>query len=206
VGGNQELRVDVRLIAATNRDIIEAIRQNHFREDLYHRLNVVQFRPPPLRERGEDIVLLAEHFLRQFNATMNKTVRGISRAAQQSLMGHHWPGSVRELRNVVERAVILERTDEIQPGNLPDFRLETRLRKGSILADAPPQSLDDAVMQFEKELILSTYDVCLGNLTRTAEQLRLTRHALRYRLQRLNIQLDPGAEEEPVAAGGKETV
>src|SRR5207249_7835225 len=78
VGGNQELRVDVRLIAATNRDIIDAIRQNYFREDLYHRLNVVQFRPPALRERAEDIAVLAEHFLKQFRITMNKPIKAVS--------------------------------------------------------------------------------------------------------------------------------
>src|SRR5690349_18447853 len=118
VGGNEELRVEVRLIAATNRDIIDAIRQNQFREDLFHRLNVVQLRPPPLRERGRDVVLLADHFLRQFNAAMNKQVRRISPGAQHKLLSHHWPGNVRELRNVIERAVILETTEEIHPANL----------------------------------------------------------------------------------------
>ena len=104
VGGNDELRVNVRLIAATNRDIIEAIRENNFREDLFHRLNVVQFRPPPLRERGHDVIMLAENFLRHFNTTMTKQVRGFSAGARQKLSGHHWPGNVRELRNAIERA------------------------------------------------------------------------------------------------------
>src|SRR5262249_13650473 len=118
VGGNQELRVDVRLIAATNRDIIDAIRQNHFREDLFHRLNVVQFRPPPLRERGDDILLLAQHFLKHFAASMNRSIQSVSKLAQQKLLHHHWPGNVRELRNVIERAVILESEQEIQPTSL----------------------------------------------------------------------------------------
>src|SRR4029079_9791816 len=122
VGGNQELRVDVRLIAATNRDIIDAIRQNHFREDLFHRLNVVQFRPPALRERGTDIILLAEHFLKHFGLTMNRPMKGLSKMAQSQLLAHHWPGNVRELRNVIERAVILESTEEIQASSLPDFQ------------------------------------------------------------------------------------
>src|SRR4029453_12553847 len=108
VGGNDELRVNVRLIAATNRDIVEAIRQNQFREDLFHRRNVVQFRPPPLRERGSDIVLLADHFLRTFCLTLNKPAKTFSVLARNKLMSHHWPGNVRELRNAVERAVILE--------------------------------------------------------------------------------------------------
>src|SRR5512137_2225047 len=122
VGGTQELRVNVRLIAATNRDIIKAIAEGQFREDLFHRLNVVQVRLPPLRERGEDVLLLAEYFLRNFGVSMNKTTQRLSRLARQKLMSHHWPGNVRELRNVIERALILENSGEIQPGSLPDFQ------------------------------------------------------------------------------------
>src|SRR6266446_7043749 len=98
VGGNQELKVDVRLLAATNRDIIEAISQNQFREDLFHRLNVVQFCPPPLRERREDIPLLADHFLRLFSSSMNRPIRTTANEARQRLISHNWPGNVRELR------------------------------------------------------------------------------------------------------------
>src|SRR6266576_446265 len=118
VGGTQELRVNVRLLAATNRDIIQAISQGNFREDLFHRLNVVQIRLSSLRQRGEDVVLLAEHFIKAFGLAMNKQVRGISRPARQKLLLHHWPGNVRELRNVIERALILETRDEIQPESL----------------------------------------------------------------------------------------
>jgi transcriptional regulator with PAS, ATPase and Fis domain len=105
VGGTQELRVNVRLLAATNRDIVQAIRDDEFREDLFHRLNVVQMRLPPLRERGEDVLLLAEHFLKAFGVSMNKVTRAISRTAKQKLLAHHWPGNVRELRNAIERAL-----------------------------------------------------------------------------------------------------
>lgn len=118
VGGNQELRVNVRVIAGTNRDIFQAIQQGAFREDLFHRLNVVQFRPPPLRERGNDVLLLAAHFLCGFNAAMNKQIAGISEAAQHALLSYGWPGNVRELRNVIERAVILEPSQTIQPASL----------------------------------------------------------------------------------------
>src|SRR5262249_12125233 len=141
--------VDVRLIAATNRDIIEAIRQNQFREDLFHRLNVVQLRPPPLRERGKDVLLLADHFLRQFSAVMNKSIRRVSSAAQQKLLAHHWPANVRELRNVIERAVILEVTDEVQPANLPEFPLETRLRKGELPSVTGNRAIDEVMSEFE---------------------------------------------------------
>jgi len=198
VGGNEELRVNVRLIAATNRDIVEAIRHNQFREDLFHRLNVVQFRPPPLRERGQDVVLLAEHFLRHFNATMRKQVKGLSAAAKQKLLAHHWPGNVRELRNVIERAVILETTSEIQARNLPDFTIESGLRKAEPIHAPTGASLDDAMANFERELIQHTLEENRFSVSRAAEQLKLSRHALRYRMQRLNIASPSETEEEPV--------
>src|SRR4051812_9992564 len=202
VGGNEELSVDVRLIAATNRDIIDAIRQNQFRVDLFHRLNVVQFSPPPLRERPEDVILLADHFLRQFASTMNKHLDHISPAAQQKLLAHHWPGNVRELRNAIERAVILETTREIQARSLPDFQIETRLRKGDLPTVTAGQSLDEIMAGFERDLIMQTLDHNRYNLTRTADQLKISRHALRYRMQRLNISV--GADEEEMIAPGKE--
>src|SRR5882672_4351294 len=108
VGGTQELRVNVRLLAATNRDLAKAIAADQFREDLFHRLNVVQFKLPTLHERGEDVLLLAEHFLKMFNTAMGRSIKGLTRAAKQQLLAHHWPGNVRELRNVIERALILE--------------------------------------------------------------------------------------------------
>jgi transcriptional regulator with PAS, ATPase and Fis domain len=195
VGGNEELRVNVRLIAATNRDIVEAIRNNHFREDLFHRLNVVQLRPAPLRERGHDVVLLAEHFLQHFNQVMRKQVKALSPAARQKLLSHHWPGNVRELRNVIERAVILETTPEIQARNLPDFAIESGLKKNEAAHAAPGQSLDDAMAQFERELISHTLEQNRFSVSRAAEQLKISRHALRYRMQRLNIS-SPADEEE----------
>jgi len=204
VGGNQELRVDVRLIAATNRDIIDAIRQNCFREDLYHRLNVVQFRPPALRERADDIAVLAEHFLKQFRITMNKSIRTISKAAQQSLTTHHWPGNVRELRNVMERAVILETTEEIQRTSLPDFHLETRLRKGELSSALAGCSLEEALFNFERDLILSRLEQNHFSLAKTADQLKITRHALRYRMQRLNVNIDAGPDEDTAEPARKD--
>jgi DNA-binding NtrC family response regulator len=196
VGGTEELHVDVRLIAATNRDIVEAIRQNQFREDLFHRLNVVQFHSPPLRERGNDVLLLADHFLKIFGAAMNKPLRRIAPAAQQKLLTHHWPGNVRELRNVVERAVILEASDEIQSRSLPDFHLETRLRKGDLPLVTAGQSIDEIMANFEKELIIHTLEQHRYNLTRTAEHLKISRHALRYRMQRLNIHAETENEDD----------
>jgi DNA-binding NtrC family response regulator len=198
VGGNQELRVDVRLIAATNRNIVEAIEQNHFREDLFHRLNVVQFRPPSLRERGSDIVLLAEHFLRHFTVTMGRQIKSISREAQQKLMAHHWPGNVRELRNAIERAVILEKTGEIQAMNLPDFRIEKGLRRAEVPFGNSSLSLDESMANFERELISAMLEQNHYSLTKTADQLKISRHALRYRMQRLNITTNEEESETSV--------
>ena len=204
VGGNEELRVDVRLIAATNRDIVEASGQNQFREDLFHRLNVVQVCPPPLRERGADILVLADHFLRLFNSSMNKSINKLSPAAEQKLLSHHWPGNVRELRNVIERAVILEMTDEIQSRSLPDFHLESRLRKVDQPLVSNGQSLDEMMTGWERELIVNTLEQNRYNLTKTAEQLKISRHALRYRMQRLNVHAGAEPEEEPTSQPGKE--
>jgi DNA-binding NtrC family response regulator len=198
VGGNDELRVDVRLIAATNRDIIEAIGQNNFREDLFHRLNVVQFRPPPLRERGEDVILLAENFLRDFNGTMSKHLRGFTPAARNKLLSHHWPGNVRELRNVIERAVILENTPEVQPSSLPDFHLEGRLRKSEGIVVSGNQSLDELMAEFERQVIVTSLEQNRYNISKTAEQLKISRHALRYRMQRLSISI--GSDDDAQAA------
>jgi DNA-binding NtrC family response regulator len=203
VGGTQELRVDVRLIAATNRDIIQAIAHDQFREDLFHRLNVVQVRLPPLRDRGEDILLLADHFLKNFGVSLNKATRRVSRAARQTLMSYHWPGNVRELRNVIERALILEKTNEILPASLPDFQLEARLHKTGASKLATTGSLDEIMARYERELIGSLLEQNHFSLAKTADQLKISRHALRYRMQRLNIADATEAEEEPAGPATK---
>ena len=198
VGGTHELRVNVRLIAATNRDIIKAIADDQFREDLFHRLNVLQFRLPPLRERGDDVLLLAEHFLKSLGANMNRKTQVLSRTAGQKLMSHHWPGNVRELRNVIERALILQASGEIQTSSLPDFQIEARLHRSAPQKLAGDTSLDDMMANFERELITSLLEQNHFSLTRTAEHLKISRHALRYRMQRLGIAPAPG-EEPPDA-------
>ena len=196
VGGTHELRVNVRLIAATNRNIVQAIAESQFREDLFHRLNVVQFRLPLLRDRGEDILLLAGHFLKMFRAAMNKNVNTITPAARQKLLSHPWPGNVRELRNVIERALILETTHEIQASSLPDFQVETRLQKTTPTQAAPNESLDDALARLERELITNVLEQNDFNPTRTAERLKLSRHSLRYRMQRLNMDFGDSTPDE----------
>jgi transcriptional regulator with PAS, ATPase and Fis domain len=134
---------------------------------------------------------------------MNKNTRALSRAACQKLRSFHWPGNVRELRNVIERALILESSNEIQPGSLPDFQVEARLHKGSPPKPTPSGSLDEIMAVYERELITSLLAQNHFNLGKTAEHLKISRHALRYRMQRLNI-ADTETEAEPsVAAAGK---
>lgn len=205
VGGNEERRVDVRLIAATNRDVIQAIREDRFREDLYYRLNVVQFRPPPLRDRRDDILLLARHFLDEFTRKMGKPLAGLSAGAEQKLLSHHWAGNVRELRNAIERAVIIETGDQIQALNIADFHLETGLKKDdsepSVAApDAGP--LAELMASFETRVIEAALNRNHFSLSRSAEELSLSRHALRYRMQRLGI--NTGENGGDKSNGGKD--
>jgi DNA-binding NtrC family response regulator len=178
VGGTEELRVNVRLVAATNRDIVQAIGAGEFREDLFHRLNVVQFNLPPLRERGEDIRLLAEHFLKIFRATLNKNIHGFAPAALQRLLTHHWPGNVRELRNAVERARLLCRAGVIRAADLglPQLR-RTGVRGG----DEP-----------DRETIAAALKASGGNISRTAQSLGLSRQALYRRMERYGFETAAG--------------
>src|SRR5204863_10190066 len=136
-----------------------------------------QFRPPALRERADDIPVLADHFLRQFRVTMNKPLRAISKTAQPLLTAHHWPGNVRELRNVIERAVILETTEEIQPTSLPDFHLETRLRKGEFPCFMAGNWLEEALFNFGRDLIPSRLGQNHFGLAKSADHLKITRPA-----------------------------
>ncbi len=193
VGGNEELRVDVRVIAATNRDIVKLIRENAFREDLFHRLNVVQFRPPPLRERGDDVLRLAEHFLGVYCRNLGKRPLRLGRAAQQALLRHRWPGNVRELRNAIERAVILESGTEVQVGSLPDFATAANLPASEETPTDRP--LEEALADYERRLITLALERH-RSIGRSAEALGISRHALRYRMQRLGLHTDGVPEDE----------
>ncbi len=190
VGGNQELQVDVRLIAATNRDIVEAIRANHFREDLFHRLNVVQFTPPSLREREDDVMILARHFLKQFSISMNKSITDFTKEAEALLRAHHWPGNVRELRNAIERSVILESEEQIKASSLPDFKVESRLGSTETSDSESNASLEDQLKQKERDIILRKLSALDFNVDSTAEALQLPPHDLRYRMHQLKLEIN----------------
>ena len=180
VGGTQELQVNVRLIAATNRDIIKAIAEDQFREDLFHRLNVVQVRLSPLRDRGDDVLLLAEHFLKMFSLAMGKGPRTLARSARQKLLAHSWPGNVRELRNVIERAVLLCQGETIGPDHVM-----LGPTAGPPRDPALPPSSRSAVASAaddEKQRIIDALERCGGNQKEAAKVLGISRRTLVYRL------------------------
>ncbi len=190
IGGTEEQRVNVRIVAATNRDIIEAIEEGEFREDLYHRLNVVQMRVAPLRDRKEDVIILAEHFLSKFGRKMSKFFEPLSTEVKSLLSEHHWPGNVRELRNTMERSAILSKENSLSPSDLPDFQFETRLGKGeSENINYSDLGLEAALATFERSIIEAELSRNDNNLSRAAQKLQISRHALRYRISRLKIVL-----------------
>ncbi len=179
VGGKEPIPVDVRVIATTNRDIKQRIKDNQFREDLYFRLNVIPVKLLPLRERMEDIPLLAEHFLRQHCRENQKAIHRIDDATLTLLKKYHWPGNVRELGNIIERAVLLCREDTLKPANL-FFEGEAEMARE---AGAPPiTKLRGTIYDMEKELILQTLEEVNGNKTRAAESLGISIRTLRNKL------------------------
>jgi transcriptional regulator with PAS, ATPase and Fis domain len=176
------------VMAATNRKLTEAIHDGKFRLDLYYRLNVIQVSLPALRERKEDILPLAEHFVRLYNTKFKRDIQGISHPAGKLLLSHAWPGNVRELRNVVERAMVLEDADRIQSASLQissNGNAIPEARHATVGAtDAPFQtSLEEA----EKSLLTRALDKSGGNQTRAAVLLGITRDTLRYKMKKFNL-------------------
>jgi two-component system, NtrC family, response regulator AtoC len=188
LGGTKTLKVDVRMIAATNRDLRAALEEGTFREDLYYRLNVVPIDIPPLREHKEDIPELANHFLARFAAESEKPIEGITPAAQAVLMDYHWPGNVRQLENMVERAVALSAGPMI---DVQDIHLDTTARKpGSETADHfLPEGM--TLEQWEDKMIQEALRRANGNKSQAARLLGLSRNALRYRLSKLGVADEP---------------
>jgi two-component system nitrogen regulation response regulator NtrX len=185
VGGQQPITVDVRVIAATNKDLEAEIARGTFRDDLFYRLNVVPIAVPPLRARGSDIVLLAEHFLRRFSAETGTPRKKLSSGAATKLKAYHWPGNVRELRNVIERLAILLRGDSIEA---EDVQLGTR-------APAPAEIATDLTLKeardaFEKQYILSRLREFAGNVSRTADALGVERSNLYRKLHAYGITVE----------------
>jgi Nif-specific regulatory protein len=166
VGGTRPIQVDVRVLAATNRDLTAAVASGRFRQDLYYRLNVVCMQVPPLRARREDIPVMAEHFLTRYSAKCKRRVGGISRGAMQVLTAYNWPGNVRELENAIERAVVLGSSDEVLPEDLPETLLETSATPAS-------EGYHEALLAFKKQLILNAIEKSDGTLAQAARLLGL---------------------------------
>jgi Nif-specific regulatory protein len=189
VGGTRPIKADIRLIAATNRNLEQAIKDGGFREDLYYRLNVIRLNMPPLRERREDILPLAMYFAEKYARQCNRQIKGISPQAQACLLKYDWPGNVREIENAIERAVVLGSTDTIQIEDLPEAVIETAPPTGSP-SGGVALNFYDAVKEAKKRLILDAFDQAQGNYTEAARLLGM--HA--NHLHRLIRNLDMKAE------------
>jgi two-component system nitrogen regulation response regulator NtrX len=186
VGGDEPVTVDVRVIASTNKDLEEEISRGNFREDLFYRLNVIPFSVPPLRERKEDIPLLARHFLKEFSGRYGRRPRELSDDAIETLMRYSWPGNVRELRNVIERIVIMNPTaSKFDRKHLPPLVY----RDGSRRTGGDFQTLHQARAAYERDYILKKLDDNHGNISRTAEVLGLERSHLYRKMKTLGISM-----------------
>jgi Nif-specific regulatory protein len=182
VGGTQSIQVDIRVIAATNKNLEAAIEQGEFRQDLFYRLNVVAFEMPPLRERREDIMLLASYFANKYGPTCNRKLTGISAEARTILTAYDWPGNVRELENAIERAVVLGTTDQILPEDLPENVLEAK-SSTRISTD----KYHEAVTERKREIILKALEQATGNFTEAARILDLHPNYLHRLIRNLNL-------------------
>ncbi len=193
VGGVKDIKVDVRVISATNQDLSTAMDAGKFRKDLYYRLQVVPITLPPLRERGRDVLFLARHFMERFNRECHKSVQGLSPETEQALLSYGWPGNVRELKNVIERAMIFEVEKEILPEHLPQELVD---------AEAAPAQLNGAAISLdcleipetgisiedvEHALVKKALEMANDNQTRAAQLLKMPRDAFRRRMKRFGL-------------------
>jgi transcriptional regulator with GAF, ATPase, and Fis domain len=184
LGGTRTLRVDVRVLAATHRDLEGGLKSGAFREDLYYRLNVVAITVPPLRERREDIPSLLDHFLARFAQKNRRTVTGLTAGARDALMRYDYPGNVRELENIIERAVLLCRGSVIDLEDLP-----VALRPGERRPEAPlPKSLPEVLADIERQAIQSALERSGGVQTRAAEDLGISERVLRYKMHKYGLE------------------
>lgn len=191
VGGTEDCKVDVRIIAATNRDLEDMVKKGTFRQDLFYRLNVIGIRTPALRERPEDIALLANHFLKKYNDRLTKTIGGISSEAMDMLKKYDYPGNVRELENIIERTVALEGGATILPESLPPFVNTPSGRKMAstheIQVTDDGLDLDKVMGQIEKELLIKAIHAAGGVKKKAAKLLNITFRSMRYRVEKYSL-------------------
>ncbi|MEW6096806.1 MAG: sigma-54 dependent transcriptional regulator [bacterium] len=192
IGGRKPVKIDVRIIASTNTDLKKAVKQATFREDLYFRLNVIPIHLPPLRERKEDIPLLIQHFLKEYNQRFNKNIKGVTPQALETLKEYYWPGNVRELQNILERLVVLAGDEDyISPKHLP---MEFFIHKGTIKTQG--LTLKEARDKFEKEFISAILEKVGWNQTKAAQLLDVHRNTILLKIKELNIKPPFKMEEE----------
>jgi two-component system, NtrC family, response regulator AtoC len=184
VGGSKPIKTEFRLIAATNVDLSQAVKEGRFREDLYYRINVIPIRMPPLRERADDIPRLAEFFLKRYNAKFRKRIQGISDHAMTLLTKHWWTGNIRELENLIERLVAVSDKDYIAEEDLP---LEFHFAQLEPTGNGKPNLFEEATNTFERNFILRALEKCSGSVTSTAEYLGIPLSTLKYKMERLKI-------------------
>jgi DNA-binding NtrC family response regulator len=188
LGSVETVKVDVRIIAATNADLQKLMRESHFREDLFYRLNVITIQLPPLRRRREDIPLLVAHFLDKYAEENKRKMREVTPDAMRILLDHSWPGNVRELENAIERAVVLCTADRIGPDLLPDYlRYPVETEQPAMVVPAEGLSLKDAVSRYERAMILQSLEMANGVQKRAAELLNLKPSTLNEMMKRLGI-------------------
>lgn len=186
VGGKVNVPLDVRIISATNKELEQEIKRGTFREDLFYRLNVIRINLPPLRERGNDVKTLAEFFVKKYRQESGIPVEGISRSALKLLMNYSWPGNVRQLESVIERAVLMAENSVIEPGDLPGELCSSSPMSGCIPFDLPPEGID--MESLEKELIVKAMERAGWVIGKAAPLLGLSYKTLQYRLEKFDIE------------------
>jgi len=191
VGAVRNTSVDVRFIAATNKVLLSEVKSGKFREDLYYRLQVVALNIPALRERGEDVLNLARHFINRYNILYKRKIRGMSRETEDIFLRYSWPGNVRELENLLERIFILQDDDEILPRHLPDRIIRTTLAgaqgAGELGLGDPAIGFHEATADFQRKLLGRALTESEGNLQQAAATLKISRHALRHQMLNLGL-------------------
>ena len=179
MGGNKSIPIDVRLICATNANIFSLVENGEFRQDLFYRINTVEINIPPLRERGNDIILLTEHFLQKYSHKYGKKVPKITREAKQKLLKYPWPGNVRELQHIMERCVILGNGLSLLPDDLP-------FKPSYVQATKTGENATLNLLELEQQTIEKAMSLSGGNMSRAAQMLGITRYALYRKLNKLN--------------------
>jgi DNA-binding NtrC family response regulator len=192
VGSGTTTKVDVRLVATTNRNLEEAVKAGRFRDDLYYRLNVIPLYLPPLRERGSDIPMLTEHFVRKYNEENQRRIRGVTERAMKLLLSYHWPGNIRELENYIERAVVLCKSDRITDSDLPGY-----LALGALARPMTTES-EMTLAEMEKVMIIQALERSGGNRTKASDALGISSRTMRNKLHEYGMMesADPVVEEE----------